>query len=260
MGGRVGMAQQNQQQVQADWEDFMPTANAAVVVEVPLCDVECMLDAKKLKINVQERGYYFGGSWEICGNTLDDRNEVGTNADMLRIAPRHFRCKILKTIVNHHAFCLEGNPLYILISVSLLARTMQNYGISFSDIVQGLEHVLENLSSDQILSPSSFKYRVALEKQLTSTMLHVLGLASRTDHQPARDFLVKKASFLEEWLTKLCSCMGETSTRFEGIHNPTWNQKKEVIAKAIKSLVEVYESRNHHAIALRFDKLENSMQ
>ncbi|KAK3011803.1 hypothetical protein RJ639_012504 [Escallonia herrerae] len=42
----------------------------------------------------------------------------------------------------------------------------RDYGISFSDIVQGLEHVLENLSSDQILSPSSFKYRVALEKQV----------------------------------------------------------------------------------------------
>ncbi|KAK2981971.1 hypothetical protein RJ640_019191 [Escallonia rubra] len=138
--------------------------------------------------------------------------------------------------------------------------TIVDYGISFSDIVQGLEHVLENLSSDQILSPSSFKYRVALEKQLTSTMLHVLGLASTTDHQSTRDFLVKKASFLEEWLKKLCSCMGETSTRFEGKQNPTWNQKKEVIAKAIKSLVEVYESRNHHAIALRFDKLENSMR
>jgi hypothetical protein len=32
--------------------------------------------------------------------------------------------------------------------------------------VQGLEHILENLGSDQISAPSNFKYRVALEKQV----------------------------------------------------------------------------------------------
>ncbi|XP_059441155.1 uncharacterized protein LOC132173631 isoform X2 [Corylus avellana] len=69
--------------------------------------------------------------------------------------------------------------------------SIHDYGKSFPDVIQGLEHIIENLGSDQISAPSSFKYRVALEKQLTSTMLHVLSLASSTDHEPLKDFLVK---------------------------------------------------------------------
>ncbi|PPR83440.1 hypothetical protein GOBAR_AA37273 [Gossypium barbadense] len=87
-----------------------------------------------------------------------------------------------------------------------------DYGKSFPDIVQGLEHVVENLGSDSISAPSSFKYRIALEKQLTSTLLHVLSLASATDHKPLKDFLVKKASFLEDWFKMLYSSLGETSS------------------------------------------------
>ena len=41
-----------------------------------------------------------------------------------------------------------------------------DYGRSFSDVVQGLEHIFENFGLDQISTPSSFKYRVALEKQV----------------------------------------------------------------------------------------------
>lgn len=41
------------------------------------------------------------------------------------------------------------------------------YGKSFPDVVQGLEHTLENLESNHILAPS-FKYKVALEKQVNS--------------------------------------------------------------------------------------------
>lgn len=48
----------------------------------------------------------------------------------------------------------------------LIISTNADYGSSFSDVVQGLEHVLETLGSDQISVPSSFKYRVALEKQV----------------------------------------------------------------------------------------------
>nr|XP_043638828.1 HEAT repeat-containing protein 6 isoform X2 [Erigeron canadensis] len=44
--------------------------------------------------------------------------------------------------------------------------TTLDYGKSFSDVVQGVEHTLENLGSDQMFAPSSFKYRVALEKQV----------------------------------------------------------------------------------------------
>ncbi|CAK9149773.1 unnamed protein product [Ilex paraguariensis] len=64
-----------------------------------------------------------------------------------------------------------------------------------------------------------------------------------------------KASFLEEWLKVLCASLKEP----EAEHNSTMNQKKEVILKAIKSLIEVFEGRNYHAIAQRFDKLANSM-
>lgn len=134
-----------------------------------------------------------------------------------------------------------------------------DYGNSFSDVVQGLEHILENLGSDQISAPSNFKYRVALEKQVTATMLHVLGLASSTDHQPLKDFLVKKAPFLEEWLKGLCSSLGETSSQSEA-GSSIEDQKKHMISKAIQSLIEVYESRNHQSVAQKFEELSKSIQ
>lgn len=134
-----------------------------------------------------------------------------------------------------------------------------DYGNSFSDVVQGLEHILENLGSDQISAPSNFKYRVALEKQVTATMLHVLGLASSTDHQPLKDFLVKKAPFLEEWFKGLCSSLGETGSQSEA-GSSIGDQKKHMISKAIQSLIEVYESRNHQLVAQKFEELSNSIQ
>ncbi|KAL7221934.1 hypothetical protein ACSBR1_023804 [Camellia fascicularis] len=136
--------------------------------------------------------------------------------------------------------------------------TILDYGGSFSDVIQGVEHTVENLSSDQI-TPSSFKYRIALEKQLTSTMLHVLALASSADHPPVKDFLVKKASFLEEWFKMLCLSLGETSTQLEAENNSTENQKKGMISRAIRSLIEVYESRDHLATAQKFNKLADSI-
>ncbi|KAJ6313915.1 hypothetical protein OIU78_017547 [Salix suchowensis] len=134
-----------------------------------------------------------------------------------------------------------------------------DYGNSFSDVVQGLEHILENLGSDQISAPSNFKYRVALEKQVTATMLHVLSLASSADHQPLKDFLVKKAPFLEEWFKGLCSSLGETSSQSEA-GSSIGDQKKLMISMAIQSLIEVYESRNHQPIVQKFKKLSNSIQ
>lgn len=41
-----------------------------------------------------------------------------------------------------------------------------DYGNSFSDVVQSLVHLVENLGSGHISAPSSFKYRIALEKQV----------------------------------------------------------------------------------------------
>ncbi|PPD93147.1 hypothetical protein GOBAR_DD09903 [Gossypium barbadense] len=157
-----------------------------------------------------------------------------------------------------------------------------DYGKSFPDIVQGLEHVVENLGSDSILAPSSFKYRIALEKQSTSTLLHVLSLASATDHKPLKDFLVKvrfnrpyltftnamnefsaplfKASFLEDWFKMLYSSLGETSSQSDVVGSDSvGNRKKEMIAKAIQSIIEVYESTDQHTICQKFKKLNNSI-
>ncbi|KAL5551204.1 hypothetical protein UlMin_001380 [Ulmus minor] len=140
--------------------------------------------------------------------------------------------------------------------------SLLDYGNSYSDVVQGLEHLVENLGSDQISAPSSFKYRVALEKQLTSTMLHVLSLASSTDHEPLKDFLIKKASFLEEWFKVLCMPFVATSSEAvaETSSSSIGNQKKEMISKAIRSLIELFEGRKQHALAQKFEKLENTMQ
>ncbi|XVE64543.1 hypothetical protein DITRI_Ditri07aG0108700 [Diplodiscus trichospermus] len=134
-----------------------------------------------------------------------------------------------------------------------------DYGKSFPDIVQGLELVVENLGSDPVLVPSSFKYRIALEKQLTSTLLHVLSLASATDHQPLKDFLVKKATFLEDWFKMLHSSVWEASAQTEIESDSVGNQKKEMISKALQSLIEVYEGKNQHTISQKFKMLKSSI-
>ncbi|XP_038993536.1 HEAT repeat-containing protein 6-like isoform X2 [Hibiscus syriacus] len=134
-------------------------------------------------------------------------------------------------------------------------ETALDYGKSFPDIVQGLEHVVENLGSDSISAPSSFKYRIALEKQLTSTLLHVLSLASASDHKPLKDFLVKKASFLEDWFKMLYSSLGETSAQSETVGCDSTGQKKEMIYKAVQSMIEVYKSTNQQSICQKFKKL-----
>ncbi|KAG6605627.1 HEAT repeat-containing protein 6, partial [Cucurbita argyrosperma subsp. sororia] len=133
--------------------------------------------------------------------------------------------------------------------------SVYGYGKSFPDVVQGLEHTIENLESNHIPAPS-FKYKVALEKQLTSTMLHVLSLAASSDYQPLKDFLVKKATFLEEWFKVLCSSIGERSNWRDGEDNSINNQKREMISKALRSLIEVYTSSSCSAISQRFEDFD----
>lgn len=134
-----------------------------------------------------------------------------------------------------------------------------DYGSSFTDVFQSVEEMLENLNSQQIPTPSSFRYRIALQKQLTSTMLHLLGLASAADHQLVHEIFVKKSSFFEVWLKELCLSLGDTSGRREDEHISTEVQKKEVILKAIKSLVEIFEARNYHSVAQRFEDLRSTL-
>ncbi|KAL6571731.1 hypothetical protein OROHE_003374 [Orobanche hederae] len=132
-------------------------------------------------------------------------------------------------------------------------ETINDYGKSYYDVVKSVEHVVENFKSDQISEPSNFKYRIALEKQLTLTMLHLLSLAAKCDHQAIRDFLVKV------WIEDLCASLGETSkSRDEVKHVVSVDQKRDIISRTIRSLTEVYESSNHRLIAQRFDRLTSS--
>ncbi|XP_074286919.1 uncharacterized protein LOC141612106 [Silene latifolia] len=129
--------------------------------------------------------------------------------------------------------------------------TASDYGSSFSDIIRGIEHILENAASDQNSTPN-FKYRIALEKQLTASMLHVLGLCSSSSQEPVKEFLLKKASFFERWLNDLCSSV-ETS---EGSAVESFrNQKRSLLSKAIQSLVEVFESKNQFLSAQKLQKM-----
>ncbi|KAL4187171.1 hypothetical protein AMTRI_Chr09g37770 [Amborella trichopoda] len=148
-----------------------------------------------------------------------------------------------------------------------------DYGNSFSDVLQGLEHVLESLGSDQGVMPSSFQYKKTLEEQLSSTTLHVLSLASSEDYRSLKDFLIKKTSFFEVWLKSTCSSIEQTqadppsedtATNFERDESVSsvdelYKQRKALISVAIKSLIELYKSNNHHNIARKFEKLEGHL-
>ncbi|XP_019252084.1 PREDICTED: HEAT repeat-containing protein 6 isoform X3 [Nicotiana attenuata] len=132
-----------------------------------------------------------------------------------------------------------------------------DYGGSFFSVLQGVQHVVESLSSDEISSPSNLKYRLALEKQLTSTMLHLLGLTSKNDDRHVHEFLMKKSSFLEEWFKLVCMSLEKSPNQFEAEYYSSVNHKKDVIFRAIRSLIEVYEAHDLHAVVQRFHKLSN---
>jgi predicted component of type VI protein secretion system len=69
----------------------------------------------------------------------------------------------------------------------------------------------------------------------------------------------QKAPFLEEWFKGLCSSLWETGSQSEA-GSSIGDQKKHMISKAIQSLIEVYESRNHQLVAQKFEELSNSIQ
>ncbi|CAD5187668.1 unnamed protein product [Musa acuminata subsp. malaccensis] len=151
-------------------------------------------------------------------------------------------------------------------AVALAVPTSRlDYGSSFSDVVQSLEHVRESLVSDQSSTPSSFKYKDNLAKQMTLTMLHVLGFVSPNDDQALKDFLVKKAHVLEEWFKLLTSTLAEASDQPSATECMS-NQNQEdvltlfvpdktMLSRALKSVLGVYECGNHQNIAQRFKKL-----
>lgn len=131
--------------------------------------------------------------------------------------------------------------------------TVLDYGRSFSDVVRGIEQNLENLVADRD-SNTSYKYRIALEKQVTASMLHVLVLCSSSSNEPLKEFLVKKAPFFEGWLKNLCSSL-ETSTH-EGCGVDAYrNQKRDLVSKAMQSLIHVYETKNLSSSAEKLQKM-----
>ncbi|CAI8597827.1 unnamed protein product [Vicia faba] len=141
--------------------------------------------------------------------------------------------------------------------------SVEDYGRSFSDIVRSIEHIMENIDQDSISGPSNFKYRVSLQKQLTLTMLHLLRFTSSTNDQLLKDFLVKKASILEDWLKELCSSVGHTvdvqDKSIADQDESIADRKKVMISNAIQSLIEVYTEKQQYAIAQKFVELKNNM-
>ncbi|KAI4326767.1 hypothetical protein L6164_019304 [Bauhinia variegata] len=107
-----------------------------------------------------------------------------------------------------------------------------DYGLSFSDVVQGVEHAIENLGVDQISTASNFKYRVALQKQLTLTMLHVLSFSFGANHDSLKDFLVKKASFLKDWFKALCSPVQDA--KWLGAEDKSFEDRMEVMGSGFR--------------------------
>uniref|UniRef100_A0A0E0AQW7 DUF4042 domain-containing protein n=1 Tax=Oryza glumipatula TaxID=40148 RepID=A0A0E0AQW7_9ORYZ len=143
-----------------------------------------------------------------------------------------------------------------------------DYGSSFPDVVRGIEHVLESLSSNSLSSPSNFKHRGNLEKQVTFTALHLFSFVSPKDDQSLRDFLIKKASFLEDWLKSLFSLFNnvedqplanEAIINDEDGFSPNVAQKA-MLSSAVKSLLDIYTSENQHTVAQRFEQLPRSLE
>ncbi|KAJ1267298.1 hypothetical protein BS78_07G045400 [Paspalum vaginatum] len=141
-----------------------------------------------------------------------------------------------------------------------------DYGSSFSDVTRGLVHALESLSSNNSSLPSNFKQKDNLEKQLTFTALHLLGFVSPNDDPSLKDFLIKKASFLEDWLKSLCTSFNNSEHQplpTEAINDedgfsPNVTQKV-MLSSAVQSLLDIYTGRNQQSIAQRFEQLARSI-
>ncbi|CAH2051102.1 unnamed protein product [Thlaspi arvense] len=135
------------------------------------------------------------------------------------------------------------------------------YGRSFLDVVKGVEHTLQSLNSDRETTPTNFKYKRSLENRLTSTMLHRLSLVSSCHCDALTDFLLKKASFLDEWLRGLCVTLKEedNASRSSDTSTSGEKQKKELISKAIQSLARILGAGYIPEMALKLQELDSNV-
>ncbi|KAF8669994.1 hypothetical protein HU200_051179 [Digitaria exilis] len=141
-----------------------------------------------------------------------------------------------------------------------------DYGSSFPDVVRGLVHALESLSSNNSSLPSNFKQKDNVEKQLTFTALHLLGFVSQNEDPSLKDFLIKKASFLEDWLKSLCASFSKDehqplpkeAINDEDGFSPNVTQKV-MLSSAVQSLLGIYAGRNQQVITQKFEQLAASV-
>lgn len=110
-------------------------------------------------LQISRSGYKLLLHWlcrkrQLVSNTDTLNHYLWLNLDLIITLGFNLMFDILKVLTWHTSFDTD-------------------YGKSFPDIVQGLEHVVENLGSDPISAPSSFKYRIALEKQVILQFLHL---------------------------------------------------------------------------------------
>ncbi|KAG6418405.1 hypothetical protein SASPL_120609 [Salvia splendens] len=138
---------------------------------------------------------------------------------------------------------MENHIMMLLKVWSMLLRTLNQIR---------LQNLLTSNTGLPCKSRSAWKILINF---LTSTMLHLLALASRCDQRAVQDLHVKKASFLEVWIENLCSSVGDTSNSLDEAKHASVDQKRDVIYRTIESLIKVYESSNHHLLAQRFEKI-----
>jgi len=102
--------------------------------------------------------------------------------------------------------------------------------------------------------------------QLTFTALHLLGFVSPNEDPSLKDFLIKKASVLEDWLKSLCTSFNNSEHQTlptEAINDedgfsPNVTQKV-MLSSAVRSLLGIYAGRNQQAITQRFEQLAASV-
>lgn len=69
-------------------------------------------------------------------------------------------------------------PVWYLICLFLFSLYIGHvdYGRSYYDVIESVEHIVENFNSNQISAPSNFKYLIALEKQVSCSFCLIVAI------------------------------------------------------------------------------------